>query len=452
MRVVRRKGYLKGFLERLGASKCLTMGHAVRGWQTEQLIHDRETKPPCFWLHAVSAGEVMAAMPLVKELRFRYPYCRIFFSTTTPAGRAILTNNEVGADCIFYSPLDVPVVVNRVVSRIAPTLFLLIETDIWPVLLHCLARRGVPSLLLNGRISLRRVRFRYVFRPIFRMLEYITVQTEVDAQRLIGMGVDFGKIAITGNMKFTQAVSQRASSSGSKQTIPMPDDVTVLIAGSTHAGEDEEILGCHEFLLKRHINLFLILAPRHVERVKMVERLVRARGFTPVRWSRFEQWSSHAIVLVDSVGILPRLYGIANFVFVGGSFVKRGGHNVLEPAAWGKPIFFGPHMENYSSIAETLEREGAAIRVKDGCDLAGHIEILMRDHSQAGTMGCRARTFVDKNQGSVQKNLELIDKVLSRDGNSAAIRLYRSKNSWFTVGLLAFSQAAWLIQSLQGVC
>jgi len=427
IRIMRRKGYLKGFLERFGCLNCAPNGDSA-GTPPGNPLHEAcAAKQPCFWLHAVSAGEVMAALPLVKGLRARYPNCRIFFSTTTPAGRAILTNNGVGADYVFYSPVDISVVVHRVVSKIAPSLFLLIETDIWPALMDSLARREIPSLLINGRISQRRVRFRFFFRPIFRALEYILVQTEVDAERLSRMGVDSGKIAITGNMKFAQAVSQLKSAIGLERTVLLPPGAAVLIAGSTHAGEDEELLECYNALLRRHLDLFLLLAPRHVERVRLVERLVRAKGLTPVRWSQFQQWSNHEIPLLDSVGNLSQLYSIANFVFVGGSFVKRGGHNVLEPAAWGKPIFFGPYMENYSSIAETLEREGAAIRVKDGRELAGQLEILMDDPSRAARMGHRARAFVDKNQGSVEKNLAIIDQILNRDGMSTEMRPHLPK-------------------------
>jgi len=433
VRFARRKGYLKGFLERLGnINNCSTHGNSGRMPLPSPLPDGHAARQPCFWLHAVSAGEVMAAIPLVKGLRSHYPFCRIVFSTATPAGRAILTNltnNGAGADSVFYSPVDISMVVNRVVSKIAPTLFLLIETDIWPALIDSLARREIPSLLINGRISQRRVRYRYFFRPIFRALDYISVQTEVDAERLVRVGVDPGKIAITGNMKFAQAVSQLELAMGSGRNISLPQEAVVLIAGSTHAGEDEEILSCYTILRKHHLNLCLLLAPRHLERVRMVERLVRAKGLTPLRWSQCKRWSNHEILLLDTVGNLPQLYRIAHFVFVGGSFVKRGGHNVLEPAAWGKPIFFGPFMENYSSIAETLEREGAAIRIRDGRELAGQLDILMRDPSRAATMGHRARAFVHKNQGSVEKNLAIIDQVLNQCTMSTDIRANLSKPS-----------------------
>jgi len=418
-KIVRRKGYLKDFPERFGHVICSKNGQPVGTPSVRPLCTDNMAKQPCFWLHAVSAGEVMAALPLIQALRSRYTGCQIVFSTTTPAGRAILTNNGVQSDCVFYAPVDISFVVNRVVGKIAPTLFLLIETDIWPGLLESLCRRGVPSLLLNGRISQQRIRFRYLFRPVFGLLEYAAVQTEVDAERLLRMGLAAEKIAITGNMKFTQAISQVTSSNRLAKTSPLPDGALVLIAGSTHSGEDEEILVCYRSLRVRHDNFFLILAPRHVERVKMIEHLVREKGLLPVRWSKFKKWSNDEIVVVDSVGLLPQLYGIADFVFVGGSFVRRGGHNLLEPAGWGKAIFFGPHMENYSSIAEALEREGAAIRVRDGHDLGGKIEILMREQTRAATMGSRARAFVEKNQGSLEKNLALIDRVLGQEKTRA---------------------------------
>jgi 3-deoxy-D-manno-octulosonic-acid transferase len=302
------------------------------------------------------------------------------------------------------------------VGRIAPSIFLLVETDLWPALLQSMKRRQIPMVLVNGRISLRRVAFRSLFQPVFRLLNHICVQTEVDAERLIKIGVSPSKISVTGNLKFAQALGQLDAPPLAEKRYQLPAGAVLLIAGSTHPGEEEHLLDCYRRLQERQRAVFLMIAPRHPERLAAIEALIRHRGYTIQRWSQFQTWQQGRITLVDSVGNLPRLYSLAHFVFVGGSFVQRGGHNILEPAAWGKPIFFGPYMENYSSIAEMTVRAGAAIRVGNGADLAEQVEYLINDPGRAAAMGLRASALVRGNQGVVDRDLQIIERVLSQSG------------------------------------
>jgi 3-deoxy-D-manno-octulosonic-acid transferase len=420
IKLARRRHYAVNFSERFGnIADSIAGGNGASAplRDSDHVVHTT----PHFWLHAVSAGEVTAAIPLVAAIRARYLHCYITISTATPAGKAVLAASQVAADRIFYSPFDLSWVVRRVVAKVAPTIFLIVETDLWPALLQCLARRNVPSVLVNGRISQRRVQFRFFFRPVFGMLNHICVQTEVDAERLAKIGVESGKISVTGNLKFTQALGQLAASPFEDKRLQLPPGAVLLIAGSTHPGEEEEVLECYRRLRQNSQEVFLMIAPRHLERLAAVEGCIHKFGYVAKRWSAFDGWRRDHIVVVDSLGNLPRLYSMASFVFVGGSFIRRGGHNILEPAAWGKAIFFGPHMENYSSIAETTEREGAAIRVHSGAELAGHIQRLIGAPDDAARMGRKARALVNKNQGAVDRNMAIIDDLLSHELSMARI-------------------------------
>lgn len=424
IKLVRRRDYLANFSERLGnidddARQC-PPGRLADGSR-------QKSGRPRFWLHAVSAGEATAAIALLAALRRRYPESYIAISTATPAGRAILAASTVAMDRIFYCPLDVVWVIRRVIARIEPTIFLVVETDLWPALLHCLARRQIPMMLVNGRISLRRAKFRRLFQPVFALLDHICVQTDADAERLIRIGAKPVKVSVTGNLKFAQALCQLETPPLGDNRHALPSGAALLVAGSTHPGEEEELLDCYRRLREKERDVFLMIAPRHPERLEAIRSLINRRDYTTQLWSSFSKWHRDHITVVDSVGNLPRLYSLAHFVFVGGSFVKRGGHNLFEPAAWGKPIFFGPYMENYSSIAETAVQEGAAMRVSHGVELAEHVACLMEQPSRAAEMGRRASALVQRNQGVVERNLAIIESLIGAHHRAPQTQSFRSE-------------------------
>jgi 3-deoxy-D-manno-octulosonic-acid transferase len=240
------------------------------------------------------------------------------------------------------------------------------------------------------------------------------MQTEIDAERAIHAGIDPARVAVTGNMKFAFDGFKHRDPEVLRAELGLPPNARLLIAGSTHPGEEKEILDCYERLRRRDSELFLLLAPRHPERIEEVENLVRARNFACRRRSHARSCAPPPVLLLDTMGELSQAYALGTFVFVGGSLVRRGGHNVLEPAAWGKAIFFGPYMEHYSNIAASLEREGAALRVRSGDELAEQIERLSVDPAILLEMGRKASRFVAKNQGSLEKNLEVIASVLKK--------------------------------------
>ena len=410
-KVAWRKNYLFGLTERFGKPNLPVADVKAEANGGSPPVFSDPFGQPCFWVHAVSAGEVMGSVPLIKGLQAQFPRARIVLSTLTPTGRQVAREHCSNIDIIMYCPIDFFLIVDRVISRIGPTLFLPVETDIWPTLIQRLRRRGVPCVLVNGRISRRRVRNRFLFKPVFRQMTFFCVQTEVDAERLVELGVSLDKIAVTGNMKFSQAMA-----SGNEQRdashFRLPDGARLLIGGSTHENEEVELLRCYRQLASQRNGIYLLLAPRHLERLARVENLVRGAGFPWVRWSQIDGEPSSSIILLDTMGQLAALYRLAAMVFVGGSWVRRGGHNVLEPAAWGKPVFFGPHMENYSSAAATLMRLGAAMEVKNGEELAVVLDDLLGRPEKLAEMGRNAKAFVLENQGAVDRNLEVIETLL----------------------------------------
>ena len=415
-KVVRRKNYLLGLAERFGTRNW--RGAMIAETGGNGILPRLSTDSPhgiCFWVHAVSAGEVMGSIPLIKGLQTRFPCARVVLSTLTPTGRQMAREQCRNIDIVMYCPVDLSFIVERVISRIAPTVFLPVETDIWPTLIQRLRRRGVPCVLVNGRISRRRVRYRFLFKPVFRQMTFFCVQTEVDAERLGELGVERNKIAITGNMKFSQAVANSRTTPHSSR-IHLPANAHLLIGGSTHESEEEQLLRCYRQLSSQRKDVYLLLAPRHLERLDHVEQLVGAAGFSSVRWSRLNGGIPAPVILLDTMGQLSEIYALAAMVFVGGSWVSRGGHNVMEPAAWGKPVFFGPHMENYSSAAATLVRAGAAMEVQNGEELAARLDHLFGRPEKLAEMGRNAKAFVLQNQGAVERNLEAIEAVLTAAG------------------------------------
>lgn len=400
----RRKDFRPNFLERLGRLPRVAAPQSAPR-------RDR-AQPRCVWFHAVSVGEIMAALPLAKAMRARFPDARFALSTYTPMGRETGVRSWDSNGAVFYFPLDLYPVTERAIERVKPDLFLLVETDIWPGFLRGLSAKAIPSVLVNGRISSRRLLLRPFYRRVLQQISRLCVQTEVDRERLLELGVEGGTVSVTGNMKFAQASAREGDPARLREQFGIAPGTALLIAGSTHEGEEKEILRCYQKLSRAGRQILLLMAPRHPERIAKVEALCSAHGLRCVRRSRANGASGGAIMLLDTIGELSSAYALATFIFVGGSLVRRGGHNLMEPAAWGKPVFFGPHMDHYSDIAASLETEGAGIRIEDGEDLAMQINRLAEDERGAAEMGLRAAAFVARNQGAVEKNLAVIEELL----------------------------------------
>lgn len=383
---------------------------------------------PSIWIHAVSVGEVQAARTLIPGLRDRYPGHRLWLSTTTRTGRAVAAGIEA-VDGLFYFPLDLPPAVDRVLDRVRPVLFVAVDTELWPNLLRRCARRGVRTMLVNGRISDRSYpRYRLVrrwFRRVLADVDRCCAQSDEAARRLVALGAPADRVVTTGNLKFDAPPPPRPAPAPRRDDLPrslgLAPDRPVLMAASTHSGEEGPVLDAFRCLRRRASGLVLVLAPRHPERGAEVAALAAARGLAAVRRSRLpgDGAGRVEVVVLDTVGELPALFPAATVVFVGGSLVPVGGHNVIEPAAWGRPVVFGPHMENFTEIAELFLAHRAARRVSRAEELEPVLGELLTDARQRAELGTAARSLVEANRGAAARSLAEIAAVLPPPGRPA---------------------------------
>ncbi len=379
--------------------------------------------PDRFWVHAVSVGEVMAAVPLVHALRRRWPDSEVVVSTVTATGDRVARARLQEAAAAFVFPLDFAFAARRAVRRVRPRCFIALETELWPNLLRALAAAGVPAVLANGRISdrsfRRYLRVRGLFRRVLDQVVLFAMQSDEDARRIIAMGARPERVVVTGNLKMEAPRGEAGADRLWRRLLHLGDE-PVWIAGSTHRGEEAAVLDAFLELRRGGAPLCLILAPRHPERIDEVEALARARGLLPVRRSRIAPGGPGGVILLDSVGELAALYAVADVIFVGGSLVPIGGHNVIEPALHAKPIVFGPHMGNFRDAAALLLRAGAAVQVRGGSDLAPALRGLLGDAGARRRAGEAAWTAVRAHQGACERTLEALEGLLDRADSARA--------------------------------
>jgi 3-deoxy-D-manno-octulosonic-acid transferase len=377
---------------------------------------------PTFWIHALSVGEVTSARPLVRGLREAYPKARIIFSTTTSSGGEVANKLLAPqADALIPGPIDLGPIADLFIRAIQPDLFILVETDFWPNWLHCLTRSGIPTLLVNGRISeqsfARYKRFALFFRPMFRTFTLLSMQTAADAAKMIALGIEPEKVATLGNLKFD--TSQVSGFRGDDETAAMKKErygfaaaKPLWVCGSTHRGEEELIFPVFKHLQTSVQDLQLLIAPRNVERAEEIAALGRQHNLEFRRWGG-DKGNSGPLLILDTIGELAACYAMADAVFIGGSLVAEGGHNPIEPAIAGAPVLFGPHMEDFAEIAEELIHGGGARRIESGDALLNALRHLLLDAPLRQSMANASRVSVQAHQGVVRRHLEAIDTLLS---------------------------------------
>ena len=382
----------------------------------------------CIWIHAVSLGEVVAVAPLVRDLRRRYPEARLVVSTVTETGREAVEQRLEGVAEHRYAPLDFPWVVNRAIDHLRPSLYVFVETELWPNLLRSLRRRNIPSVLVNGRLStgsFERQRLpviRDFYCTMLNMISCCLMQSERDAQRMIELGAEPSRVRCTGNIKFDQPAPQAAAGGTvvSKQSLGLSERERLVVAGSTHPGEEEAIVDAYQSLCEEFPDLRLVLAPRHIERAAQVEQMVRAKGLAVSRRSTGGAGAMSGVgprvLVLDTRGELALLYRDAVVAFVGGTLVPVGGHNLLEPAAWGKPVLFGPHTDHCAEVAALLLNARGGRVVKDARGLAQGLRELLGNSDALKRMGQAAQQVVADNQGALQRSAEIIATFLPPPG------------------------------------
>jgi len=386
----------------------------------QRFTHLPVTRP--VWVHALSVGEVLASAPLVKKIRKTHSHMPVVLSVSTLTGYKIAKKMlEADVDQILYFPYDLVWSVRRIIRSINPAIFILVESDIWPNFMYEMNRRHIPFVLVNGRISPRSFSgygyLSFFMRHVFSNVSSICSQTDMDAKRFVAIGAPPEKIHVTGNMKFDQAPVFASSKEISEMRASMgiTPVAKVLVAGSTHEGEEAAVLRCFRVLKRNFPDLVLVLVPRDPGRAKRIQAILSQTGcIAPLRTqlAKMDVRSMPEVVIVDTMGELRRLYAIADVVFVGKSLVDLGGQNPLEPAALRKPILFGPYMFNFKSISGQLVQQGGALQVVNEADLLHQLDALLADAGKSKAMGMEAYRVFQMNRGAVDKTLRVIEEFL----------------------------------------
>ncbi len=380
------------------------------------------------WIHAASVGEVFCSSPVFKRMKKEFSQARIVLTTMTSTGNQTARTNLPQADQVLFIPIDHPLFVQRTIEKIQPGVLLIAETELWPNLLRACGQKRVPIILFNGRISPksfpRYLAFRFFFKECLKYISLFLMQTEEDRARMIEIGADPRKTRVAGNLKFDQTFPQFAQEGKEKlaRFLRLQGEEKVFIAGSTHPGEEEILISLYQELKRIDPHLLLILAPRHLERLDEVEKILRKES---VSWMRKSSISGGDdlnrerpdVILLDTMGELMTLYSIGSLVFIGGSLVAIGGHNPLEPLFYKKCVLFGPHMFNFLEISNHLIDAGGAIQVSGKEELFAQVKRLLSNPSEREKLGERGYQFLKKHQGATERMFEEIRPYLNTIAN-----------------------------------
>lgn len=379
---------------------------------------------PTIWIHAVSVGETRAAIPLISALRRQYPQHLVLVTNVTETGHAIAQDNPQ-IDMSLFFPFDFSWVVRRSLEQIQPQVILVVETEIWPNFTRQARDLGIPLLLVNGRLSDRsfpRYRMaRILLRPILECFSFFCMQSQVDAERIIALGAPSARVENTGNLKFDHHLLELSSAEieQKKSEYRLPENVAILVAGSTHDGEERQIIEVYQKIAAQLTRpVVLVLIPRHPERRREIQTLLKERAI-PYRLrsslqTRDLRLSPGEVLLADTLGEVLALYSVADLVFVGGSLVPIGGHNLLEAALVSKPVVFGPHVHNFKEISAKLIRAGAGIKVDNTEQLERTFVVMLNDPGRCRAMGEAGRTLIAENSGATERTIHHMARILDK--------------------------------------
>ncbi|GAA0718936.1 lipid IV(A) 3-deoxy-D-manno-octulosonic acid transferase [Dokdonella soli] len=376
------------------------------------------------WIHAVSLGEVNAAVPLIEALMRRYRDSRFVITTVTPTGSDRVL--QLFGDRVFhvYLPYDLTTAVKRFLDRVRPRLAVIMETEIWPNLFMTCAERGISIVVANARLSEKSLRGYWPIQPLvrraIRCVSFVAAQSASDNERLRALGAAEPRLAVVGNLKFDMAVPDSARDRGVAFRAAAGGARPVWIAASTHEGEELIVLKAHAAVLRRFPDALLLIAPRHPERFKPVAAACRAYGFrTATRSEEGGADVSCQCFVVDSMGELIDFYAAADVAFVGGSLVPVGGHNLLEPAALARPVIVGPQTFNFEEVTEDLIKARAVIRIADGDALGLTVVRLLSRDVERRSMGEAAHAVMESERGAVERTMAIVERVLAEANTSS---------------------------------
>lgn len=405
--MIRHKKYTAGLFQRFGILP-------------KKLLADVKGRK-VIWIHAVSVGEVQAAIPLIHKLLNNFPNYKFLVTTTTNTGQKIAKEKLKSVSIhVFYFPLDFFWVVSRVLDSIKPAIVITLETEIWPGFLDACFKRNIMVGVINGRLSDKSFNgyktIKFFLEPILKKINFIAVQTESDKNRFIQLGAQDERIHVIGNLKFDQTLNETPFSHSQTVEFSSLRNRPLLIAGSTHRGEEEILLRSYKELLKIHPTLLFLLAPRHPERLTEVRNIVSNFGFQPIFRSQLPAElprENGTVIILDTMGELAQIYQLATVVFIGKSLIKKGGgQNPLEPAMHGKPIVTGPYISNFKSIFNELKTNYALIEVNNDKELNAAINNLLTNEDERDKLGLNARKVTERNRGASDKSANLIRDYL----------------------------------------
>ena len=409
MRMLRRGGYGQHFMQRFG-----WYGKAEAQWI------DAPGRP--IWIQAVSVGELHVAFSFMEEIRRRDPSVRFVLTTNTSTGHVLALDKIQAPDVTVYFPIDVPWVMPRVLRRIRPSAVVLVENEMWPNLIRYAKKQGIPSVMINGRISENSFqgyqKIRFITRRLLPEIQWFCMQSAADRDRLLALGAPADRMEVTGSAKYDIAPTPPEAAARARavlEKIGVASGDPVLVGGSTWDGEEAALLDIYRDARKAHPRLMLVLVPRHAERREAVLEVIRERDFSVLQRSLFPDGAPPLeqrpdVLLVDTTGELRGFYAVADLVFVGKSLTQVGGQNPIEPARDGKAIVTGPHIENFPAISEDFRRAGAYCQAKDGEDFARTIHRLLGDAGERARLGAAADALVSRMAGATKL---MADRVLS---------------------------------------
>jgi 3-deoxy-D-manno-octulosonic-acid transferase len=382
------------------------------------------------WVHAASVGEVFCSIPLLKKIKKEFPHLKIILTTMTSTGNETAKTYLPEADQVLFLPIDHPFIIRRTIEKIQPNLLLIAETELWPNLLRSCGKKGIPIVLFNGRISQksfqRYLLFKFFFKECLKHVSLFLMQTEEDRIRIIEIGGESQKTRVVGNLKFDQTFPSFTQETMVEiaKILGLQGKENIFIAGSTHSGEEEILVNLYKEIKKMDPHLVLILAPRHLERLEEVERVLKKESLSWLRRTSLPLGAGRSdqeqpdVILLDTMGELMGIYSLGTVVFVGGSLVPVGGHNPLEPLLFKKCVLFGPYMFNFLEISSRLIEAGGAIQVSGKEDLFSQMKRLLFDEGARKGVGEKGYQFLQKHQGATARMFEEIKPFLSRMQNS----------------------------------
>ncbi|WP_444959771.1 lipid IV(A) 3-deoxy-D-manno-octulosonic acid transferase [Microbulbifer sp. VVAC002] len=389
-------------------------------------VPKRHSRAPLIWVHSVSVGETLAAVPVISKLAVRHTDWQWLVTTTTPTGservKEALQPILGGRLLHYYLPYDLPECLVPFLNALSPSALVIIETELWPNLLKLCSSRKIPILLANARLSEKSARgygrFPSLSRTMLSNLDRVVAQYPADMQRFIDLGLPTERAVANGNIKFDLSIDMGLASEAQALAHQWRGESSrpIWLAASTHVGEDEVILEAFSILKKKYRDLLLVLVPRHPQRFDSVARLCRERGFTLARRSEGTAVkASDEVILGDTMGELLRFYGASDIAFVGGSLVSVGGHNMIEPAAWGVPVISGPHLHNFATVSSLLQEAGAMVVVEDSESMALQVQAWLEDVGQRKAAGQRGKKVASENSGALQRLLGEVERLATQN-------------------------------------